>query len=216
MVMDFFKSLGRSRVESVKIAAKSKAYSAQARAKGKASSKFNKSVDGAVGGVKDKAKGKVKGKGKKKAPADQQDDKAMGLFRKKGGGGAPQAHVVEEQPQADFGDKTSIFQVPQMERPKECVGWVVVLNGAQKGQDFRLVPGKNMLGTAADCDIVLTDQYMSSRHAVIRFEDGRFTLVDLDSTNGSMVNDHRISKEELIDNDRVRLGRSELKFKSLY
>ncbi len=219
MVMDFFKALGRQRVESVKIAAKSKAYSAQARAKGKASSKFNKSVDGAVGGVKDKATGKVKGKGKKKAQAkgDQQGDKGMGLFRKKGGGGggAPQAQVVEE-PQADFGDKTSIFQVPQMERPKECVGWVVVLNGAQKGQDFRLVPGKNMLGTAADCDIVLTDQYMSSRHAVIRFEDGRFTLVDLDSTNGSMVNDHRISKEELIDNDRVRLGRSELKFKSLY
>ncbi len=50
----------------------------------------------------------------------------------------------------------------------------------------------------------------------MRHEEGVFVLVDLDSTNGTYVNDSRISKEELIDNDRVRLGRTELKFKSLY
>ena len=76
--------------------------------------------------------------------------------------------------------------------------------------------GKNIVGTAADSDIVLTDQYMSSRHAVIRYEDGIFVIVDLDSTNGTYVNDDRCSKEELIDNDRLRVGRTELKFKSLY
>ena len=69
---------------------------------------------------------------------------------------------------------------------KPCVAWVVCVNGGLQGTDFRLVPGKNVIGTAADCEVVLTDQYLSSRHAVIRYDEGRFTLVDLDSTNGTL------------------------------
>ena len=72
------------------------------------------------------------------------------------------------------------------------------------------------MGTAADADVVLTDAYMSSRHATIRHENGRFMLIDLDSTNGSFVNGERITKHELFDNDRIRVGRTELKFKSLH
>ncbi len=71
------------------------------------------------------------------------------------------------------------------------------------------------MGTAADCDVVLTDPYLSSHHSVIRHENGEFTFVDLDSTNGSYVNERRVSREDLIDNDKIRLGRTELKFKSL-
>jgi pSer/pThr/pTyr-binding forkhead associated (FHA) protein len=89
------------------------------------------------------------------------------------------------------------------------------MNGELRGRDFRLVDGKNVMGTAADCDVVLTDPYLSSKHAVIRHENGVFTLVDLDSTNGTYLNERRVSKEDLIDNDKVRLGRSEMKFKSV-
>jgi hypothetical protein len=136
----------------------------------------------------------------------------MGWFGKKGG---DDEVVASEPAAAAYGDKTQFIQVAA-DRPRECVGWVVILNGTGKGQDFRLVTGKNVMGTAADCDIVLPDKYMSSRHAVLRHEEGTFMLVDLDSTNGTFVNDQQVSKEELIDNDRIRLGRTELKFKSLY
>lgn len=136
----------------------------------------------------------------------------MGWFGKKGDG---DDEVASEPAAAAYGDKTQFIQVAP-ERSRECVGWVVILNGTGKGQDFRLVTGKNVMGTAADCDIVLPDKYMSSRHAVLRHEEGTFMLVDLDSTNGTYVNEHKVSKEELIDNDRIRLGRTELKFKSLY
>ena len=101
----------------------------------------------------------------------------------------------------------------QMFQP--VVGWIVVLTGELRGRDFRLVDGKNTIGTAADCDVVLTDPYLSSRHAVIRPENGEFTMVDLDSTNGTYVNERRCSREDLIDNDKIRFGRTELKFKSL-
>jgi hypothetical protein len=211
MVLEFFKNLGRQRINQVEAKAKAKVASVQAKQKAKAAGKFNKAVDGAVKGGKKGAQAAAKGGGKKKKDKDGGD---MGWFSRKKNeptGNGPAA----PEPEAEFGDKTQFIQVVA-ERPKECVGWVVALNGPLKGQDFRLVTGKNVLGTAADSDIVLTDQYMSARHAVIRHEEGTFVLVDLDSTNGSYVNDQRCSKEELIDNDRVRLGRSELKFKSLY
>ena len=99
---------------------------------------------------------------------------------------------------------------------QDVVGWIVCLNGALRGRDFRLVTGRNVMGTAADCDIVLTDPYLSSKHMAIRHENGTFTLIDLDSTNGTFVNDRRVTKQELIDNDKVRIGRTEMKFKSLF
>lgn len=224
MVWDFIANLGRQRVNSVQAAVKGKVYGAKAKARAKAAGKINGAVNGAAKKAKNKAKGaaskaqdKAKGGAKKDGGKVQKDEKGMGLFgRKKGGGRAGGAQAPEPEPEATFGEKTQFIQVVQDERPKECVGWIVCLSGPLKGQDFRLVPGKNMIGTAADTDIVLTDQYMSSRHAVIRYEDGIFMLVDLDSTNGSFVNDEQVAKEELIDNDRLRLGRTELKFKSLY
>ncbi len=213
MIFDFFARLVRQRVQGVQISAKSKVYSAQARTKSKASTAFNKTIDGAG----NKAKGAVMGGDAKKKdkPAKQKKKKKMGLFGRKKDENQEDSEEVSQEDGGDFGEKTQFIQVGP-DRPKECVGWVVALNGPLKGQDFRLVTGKNIIGTAADCDIVLTDQFMSARHAVLRHEEGSFLLLDLDSTNGSFVNDKQVSKEELIDNDRVRLGKSDLKFKSLY
>jgi hypothetical protein len=115
------------------------------------------------------------------------------------------------------GNKTVAIDIESLKGPKrELVGWLVVMSGNQKGLDFRIFAGKNSLGAAADNDIVITDDYLSSRHAVIRFEDGKYDVIDNESTNGTFVNDKKVSKEELIDNDTLRLGRTELRFKALY
>lgn len=207
MVFDFFKKLGEQKVQQVQAQAKAKAMGVQAKAKAKAAGKFNSAVKGA----QEKGMSAVQGGAKGQKDKGGNEGGGMGWFGRKGG----EDEQVASEPEAAFGDKTQFIQIAP-EKPRECVGWVVILNGTGKGQDFRLVTGKNVMGTAADCDIVLPDKYMSSRHAVLRHEEGTFVLVDLDSTNGTFVNDRRVSKEELIDNDRIRLGRTELKFKSLY
>ena len=53
-----------------------------------------------------------------------------------------------------------------------CVGWMVAINGAHIGQDFRLKAGKNFIGRNDDMDIALTDEKSVSRnrHAVIIYE----------------------------------------------
>jgi hypothetical protein len=115
------------------------------------------------------------------------------------------------------GNKTVAIDIEQLKGPKrELVGWLVVMSGNQKGLDFRIFAGKNSLGAAADNDIVITDDYLSSRHAVIRYEDGKYEVVDNESTNGTYVNEKKVTREELIDNDTLRLGRTELRFKALY
>jgi predicted component of type VI protein secretion system len=214
MVWDFLKNFGRQKLNAVEAGAKAKVVGAQAKAQMKVTGSINKGIKGA----QDKAVASVKGKGQKaeaKADAQPAKDDKMGLFGKKKPEPAPAAPAAEPEG-ASFGDKTQFIQVMDEPEFKPVVGWLVAVNGSLKGHDFRLRDGKNMIGTAADSDVVLTDQYMSARHAVIRHEDGVFMIVDLDSTNGTYVNDSRISKEELIDNDRVRLGRTELRFKALY
>lgn len=215
MVWDFLKNLGRQKLNAVEASAKAKVSGAQAKAQMKVAGKINQGIKGA----QDKALGAVKGKPKAdqaKEDKPQQKDDKMGLFGKGKKTESTPAMAAVESPEANFGDKTQFIQVVEEAEFKPVVGWLVALNGALKGHDFRIRDGKNVIGTAADTDIVLTDQYMSARHAVIRHEEGMFVIVDLDSTNGTYVNDQRCSKEELIDNDRVRLGRTEMKFKSLY
>jgi hypothetical protein len=100
-----------------------------------------------------------------------------------------------------------------IDKQREVCGWLVALNGQHKGEDFRLRVGKNVIGTAADCDIVLTDKKISRKHSTIRFEGGEFQIADLDSSNGCFVNDEKIQKHDLIDNDIIKLGDIEFEFK---
>jgi hypothetical protein len=99
------------------------------------------------------------------------------------------------------------------DKSREVCGWLVALNGQHKGEDFRLRVGKNVIGTAADCDIVLTDKKISRKHSTIRYEGGEFQIADLDSSNGCFVNDEKIQKHDLIDNDIIKLGDIEFEFK---
>jgi Inner membrane component of T3SS, cytoplasmic domain len=100
-------------------------------------------------------------------------------------------------------------------RKPPVVGWFVALTGDQKGEDFRIRDGQNVIGSAADADIVLRDTAVSGKHASLRYKDQKFFLTDLDSTNGTYLNDgpSPIAREELKDNDVVRIGEVSLKFK---
>lgn len=134
-----------------------------------------------------------------------------------GGPPLPNAPPGAGGPPVVAGNKTVAIDIEKIKPPRrELVGWLVVMAGNQKGQDFRIYAGKNSLGAAADNDIVITDDYLSSRHATIRYEDSRYEIIDNDSTNGTFVNEKRVTKEELIDNDTLRVGRTELRFKALY
>ena len=82
------------------------------------------------------------------------------------------------------------------------------------GELFQL-KGRAIVGTAADCDAVMKDPSISGRHAEFMSTSQGFRVNDLGSTNGTFVNDKRVTNTDLIDNDNIRLGRVNFKFKSM-
>ncbi len=96
------------------------------------------------------------------------------------------------------------------------VGWLVDLDGQQKGQDFRIEDGRVLIGTSSDCQVRIENQFASAEHASLRYDHGSYVLTDLDSTNGTMVNEQPITRATLNDGDRVRIGNTHYVFKGLF
>ena len=62
------------------------------------------------------------------------------------------------------------------------------------------------LGRAPDCALVFSDDTVSRHHARLELRDGRWFLVDLDSSNGTLVNGRRVRDSEVRAGDEIRLG----------
>ena len=57
------------------------------------------------------------------------------------------------------------------------------------------------------------DRTMSRFHCEIVVEEGRALIRDLGSTNGTRVNERRVSRHGLQDGDVIRVGDTSLRFK---
>jgi len=73
------------------------------------------------------------------------------------------------------------------------------------------------IGRDHDNDIVISDSKVSRHHLQIINDDGGFRIVDFDSTNGTFVNDRKISGEtSLFANDVVRIGNTILPWQTYF
>jgi pSer/pThr/pTyr-binding forkhead associated (FHA) protein len=70
------------------------------------------------------------------------------------------------------------------------------------------------IGRSPDCEITIADQWISRCHATLQsMSPTEFYLVDLQSYNGSFINERRIrTVAKLEHGDRIRLGRTEFEF----
>jgi len=76
-----------------------------------------------------------------------------------------------------------------------------------------LLQGSNVIGRAPDAAIQCDVAGVSRRHARIVLENGAATLEDLDSKNGTHLNNKRITSASLSDGDEIRLGKATLVFR---
>jgi pSer/pThr/pTyr-binding forkhead associated (FHA) protein len=83
---------------------------------------------------------------------------------------------------------------------------VVVLSGRAAGQEFPLDQDRLTLGRGPGVDVAFDDSAMSRHHAAIEYADERFRIVDLDSTNGVLVNGDPVISSSLGHGDRFQLG----------
>lgn len=78
------------------------------------------------------------------------------------------------------------------------------------GHDVVLRGDRMVLGRLKSCDLCLGDANASRKHAVLEREGTGWVLVDLGSTNGTLVNRERVSRVRLRDGDVITIGISDL------
>jgi len=89
-----------------------------------------------------------------------------------------------------------------------------VLRGPDAGLRIPLTKLSVTVGRTLESDLVLDDEQVSRRHAMISHDPATnsYILTDLGSTNGTYVNDRPVTTSELKDGDKIFLGGNILKF----
>ena len=72
--------------------------------------------------------------------------------------------------------------------------------------------GAVVIGRVAGCDVQINDTAVSRQHARIDLIDGRATVTDLNSQNGTLVNNQRVERRELVGGDVLTIGTGVLVF----
>lgn len=78
------------------------------------------------------------------------------------------------------------------------------------GRTYQLRDGSNVVGRGQDAQFRLPDTGVSRRHLEIRWDGTSALLSDLNSTNGTTVNNAPVQEWQLADGDVIRLGHSEI------
>jgi diguanylate cyclase (GGDEF)-like protein len=89
---------------------------------------------------------------------------------------------------------------------------VVVISGPQLGRRVVLAQVPVVLGRGMGCEVVLDSDSVSRRHARIEWTGNEHCFVDLGSTNGSYINEQRVTEQPLRDGDRLQVGKVLLKY----
>ena len=71
------------------------------------------------------------------------------------------------------------------------------------------------MGRATSNNVQIADGQASRQHAEIRYENGRHIVADLNSTNGTLVNDQRITgSQQLNHGDIITVGSTEFRYEA--
>jgi hypothetical protein len=88
---------------------------------------------------------------------------------------------------------------------------VLVVDGP--GTRHVLSSGRNVIGRGTEADIRLPDTGVSRKHVDVVLDSGTAICEDLGSTNGTLVNGRRITRQPLADGDVIRIGHSVLVYR---
>jgi hypothetical protein len=114
---------------------------------------------------------------------------------------------VEFQPLDALSDGVVEVEVAMSESRPGAKGLLI----APDGQRIEL-EDEMLFGRSPECDVVLQDTWCSRRHAkIVRGEEG-YEITDLQSTNGTFVNEEKVERKLLRSGDALRLGRTTFRF----
>jgi diguanylate cyclase (GGDEF)-like protein len=78
--------------------------------------------------------------------------------------------------------------------------------GAQLGQVMKLGAQAHRVGRANECEVWLSDDGVSRKHATITLEGGAYVIEDSGSANGTFVGGQKVERAILRDGDLIQFG----------
>ena len=90
---------------------------------------------------------------------------------------------------------------------------VIVITPDKTQTNHRLVKRITTIGRTPANQIQIHDGAASRKHCLIKLIGESFSLVDLGSANGTVVNGDRVKEIDLSDGDRIKIGKTILAFK---
>ncbi|MCI0415288.1 FHA domain-containing protein [bacterium] len=88
----------------------------------------------------------------------------------------------------------------------------LVFKDGEKIVSFPFQHGEVRIGRASDNDLVINDFGVSRHHAKVVVENGQSYIVDLESRNGTRVNNALVTRRPLTDGDEISLGKFTIRF----
>lgn len=116
--------------------------------------------------------------------------------------------------QAEISEATGPPPADVGPRPAPGGPMLALVEGGDALREYPITGDRMTIGRLAGSEIELKDPGASRKHAEIRRQGDRITVVDLGSTNGTQVNNKTITDHVLRDGDRITIGRTTLEFRS--
>lgn len=89
---------------------------------------------------------------------------------------------------------------------------LVAIGGKLQGTVLSITDSPAIIGRESTASLCLPDRSVSRRHSQIERDGDEFIVTDLDSLNGTFVNDVPVKRRSLEHGDRVRIGNSQFLF----
>ncbi|MBI1819308.1 MAG: FHA domain-containing protein [Nitrospirae bacterium] len=96
--------------------------------------------------------------------------------------------------------------------PPEKAYSLKVIEGADRGKVFPLERKERFCIGRSGGDLVIKDPKISKVHCVIEFYDGIVVIKDMNSTNGTLLNQMVLAEDFIKDGDRLQVGNTTLLF----
>jgi len=104
---------------------------------------------------------------------------------------------------------------PPEQRPPALPRQLVVTEGSLQGTTITLGTSAITIGRAADCTLVIDDEFASGRHARISRQEGQWVLEDLGSTNGTYLRKEQVRAPVALQVKMpIRIGRTVLELRA--
>ena len=120
----------------------------------------------------------------------------------------PAAPAVAETVAIDSKTQPMITAVPGGGRQAE----LTIETGPDAGHSHRAGDHALRLGRSPDNDVILRDPATSGHHARVERRGDQFWIVDLGSTNGTLVNGEPIIDKQLDHGDVISVGQNTIRF----